>query len=179
MKMRERVAAVVITIGLSILVLLGLWIWAMLASRKRARGYRGEPLIDISLPRDPETLAWIALVGGSIVFVGVLITLAVYLTRGWGRERTYPHTKILALFATNRDGQMVVSPAGLSPNDLRYYVHLELPNGSVDEFECSFALYRQLREGTRGRAVCRGNFLLGFYPDTAYSLGHNAGSQGK
>ena len=64
MKARERLAAFVITIGLSILVLLGLWIWAQLASRRRVRGYRGEPLIDIPLPRDPETLMWIATIGG-------------------------------------------------------------------------------------------------------------------
>jgi hypothetical protein len=68
-KARERLAAFVITIGLSILVLLGLWIWAQLASRRRVRGYRGEPLIDIPLPRDPETLMWIATIGGSITLL--------------------------------------------------------------------------------------------------------------
>jgi hypothetical protein len=154
-KARERLAAFVITIGLSILVLLGLWIWAQLASRRRVRGYRGEPLIDIPLPRDPETLMWIATIGGSITLLGVLMTLLIYLTRGWGHERTHAHAKVLALFATDRDGQVVVSPAGLPPNALRYYVHLELPNGSVDEFECSFALYRQLLEGRTGAPYAR------------------------
>lgn len=124
------------------------------------------PQLDLPLPRDPETLMWIATIGGSITLLGVLMTLLIYLTRGWGRERTYAHAKVLALFSTDQDGQMVVLPAGLPPNALRYYVHLELPNGSVEEFECSSALYRQLLEGARGRAVCKGNFLLAFYPDT-------------
>ena len=70
-------------------------------------------------------------------------------------------------------------PMGFPPDELRYYVRLSLSESSSDEFECSVTLYRRLREGMRGHAVCRGNSLLGFYPDTGHSLGHNAGAQGK
>jgi hypothetical protein len=60
---------------------------------------------------------------------------------------------------------MVIYPEGYAPHSLRYHVRLTLPNGESDEFECSLALFQQLREGMRGRAVCKGNQLLAFYPD--------------
>ncbi len=64
---------------------------------------------------------------------------------------------------------MVIHPD--TPHALRYYVRLRLPNGESDEFECSLALFQQLREGMQGRAVCKGNQLLAFYPDTGKTSG--------
>jgi len=169
MKARERLAASIIAIGAGIVVLVLVWIVAWFGSR-RGR-YR--------LPFPWDMAGWVALIGGFIALVGVIITLLTYLTRRWGTQRVYTDTTILALFCTNREGEMIVYPMGFPPDELRYYVRLSLSESSSDEFECSVALYRRLREGMRGRAVCKGNFLLGFYPDTAYSRGHNAGSQGK
>jgi len=97
--------------------------------------------------------------------VGCVLLLIVYLTRRWGFERTYSQTLIIALFCTNQQGEMVLYPAGYAPHSLRYHVRLTLPNGESDEFECSLALFQQLREGMRGCAVCKGNQLLAFYPD--------------
>ncbi len=102
---------------------------------------------------------------GAIIFVvGCFLLLVLYLTRRWGVQRVYLNTSIIALFCTNREGEMIVYPQGYSASELRYYVRLGLPDGSSDEFECSPALYWQLREGMRGRAVCKGNLLLAFYP---------------
>jgi len=169
MKAREQLAATIIAIGAGIVVLVLVWIVAWFGSR-RGR-YR------LPFPRD--IAGWVALIGGLIALVGVIITLTIYLTRRWGLQRVYTDTTILALFCTNREGEMIVYPMGFPPDELRYYVRLSLSESSSDEFECSVTLYRRLREGMRGRAVCRGNSLLGFYPDTGHSLGHNAGAQGK
>ncbi|GIV06821.1 MAG: hypothetical protein KatS3mg017_0023 [Fimbriimonadales bacterium] len=95
----------------------------------------------------------------------MLATGIVYLTRRWGVQRTYPQASVIALFRTNQQGEVVVYPSGYPPHTLRYYVRLRLPSGESDEFECSLALFQQLREGMRGRAVCKGNQLLAFYPD--------------
>jgi hypothetical protein len=103
---------------------------------------------------------------GTIIFViGCFLLLVTYLTRRWGFERTYSQTLIIALFCTNQQGEMVIYPEGYAPHSLRYHVRLTLPNGESDEFECSLALFQQLREGMRGCAVCKGNQLLAFYPD--------------
>jgi|GEM_PF-4102222 len=97
--------------------------------------------------------------------MGCVLLLIVYLTRRWGVQRTYLQASITALFCTNQQGEMVLYPEGYAPHSLRYYVRLALPNGESEEFECSLALFQQLREGLRGRAVCKGNQLLAFYPD--------------
>jgi hypothetical protein len=95
---------------------------------------------------------------------GFIITLIIYLGRRWGYQRVYTNTTVLALFCTNRAGEMIVYPMGFPPNEMRYYVHLGFSDGSSDEFECSSGLYQRLREGMRGEAVCKGNLLLAFYP---------------
>ena len=156
MKARERLAASIIAIGLGICVLVAVWIVAWFATRRRR--FRPRP------PFPWDIAGWIALIGIFIALAGVIITLLIYFTRRWGHQRTYPNTTILAMFCTNRAGEMIVYPLGFPPDELRYYVHLELPNGVSEELECSFALYRRLREGMRGRAVCKGNQLLAFYP---------------
>ena len=103
---------------------------------------------------------------GSIIFViGCFLLLVVYLTRRWGSQHTYPQAVIIALFCTDQQGEVVVYPEEYPSHTLRYYVRLRLPKGESDEFECSLALFQQLREGMRGRAVCKGNQLLAFYPE--------------
>jgi len=74
MKAREQLAATIIAISAGIVVLVLVWIVAWFGSR-RGR-YR--------LPFPWDIAGWVALIGGLIALVGVIITLTIYLTRRWG-----------------------------------------------------------------------------------------------
>jgi hypothetical protein len=152
MRMREKFVAGILTLGVSLLIF-SVVIILPTRTRPRISPYR------IELSR--QFFRW----GASICGVGCVLLLIVYLTRRWGVQRTYHQASITALFCTNQQGEMVLYPEGYAPHSLRYHVRLTLPNGESDEFECSLALFQQLREGMRGRAVCKGNQLLAFYPD--------------
>jgi hypothetical protein len=152
MRMREKFVAGILTLGVSLLIF-SVVIILPTRTRPRISPYR------IELSR--QFFRW----GASICGVGCVLLLIVYLTRRWGVQRTYLQASITALFCTNQQGEMVLYPEGYAPHSLRYYVRLALPNGESEEFECSLALFQQLREGLRGRAVCKGNQLLAFYPD--------------
>jgi hypothetical protein len=152
MRMREKFVAGILTLGVSLLIF-SVVIILPTRTRPRISPYR------IELSR--QFFRW----GASICGVGCVLLLIVYLTRRWGVQRTYLQASITALFCTNQQGEMVLYPEGYAPHSLRYHVRLTLPNGESDEFECSLALFQQLREGLRGRAVCKGNQLLAFYPD--------------
>ena len=152
MRMREKFVAGILTLGVSLLIFSAVII---LPTRTRPR------ISPHRIELATQFFRW----GASICGVGCVLFLIVYLTRRWSFERTYSQTLIIALFCTNQQGEMVLYPAGYAPHSLRYHVRLTLPNGESDEFECSLALFQQLREGLRGRAVCKGNQLLAFYPD--------------
>jgi hypothetical protein len=152
MRMREKFVAGILTLGVSLLIF-SIVIILPTRTRPRISPYR------IELSR--QFFRW----GASICGVGCVLLLIVYLTRRWGVQRTYLQASITALFCTNQQGEMVLYPEGYAPHSLRYHVRLTLPNGESDEFECSLALFQQLREGMRGCAVCKGNQLLAFYPD--------------
>lgn len=156
MRMREKFVAGILTLGVSLLIFS---VVIILPTRTESMSNRPVSPYRIELSR--QFFRW----GASICGVGCVLFLIVYLTRRWGFERTYSQTLIIALFCTNQQGEMVIYPAGYAPHSLRYHVRLTLPNGESDEFECSLALFQQLREGMRGRAVCKGNQLLAFYPD--------------
>ena len=155
MRWRERLAATPITIGVSLWVLVGVWFWASARSSTR---------LGPDIPFNWELAGKILLVGGIFAAVGVATTLIVYITRAWGVQRSYAGAEILARFCTNRAGEVILYPMGTHPNELRCYVRVRLPDGTSDEYECSFAIYQRVREGMCGRAVCKGNFLLAFYP---------------
>lgn len=156
MKRREQIAAALLTVGVGTWI--GVFIWVV--THHSIPAYRR--------PSFPwETAGVIVLIGGAVVLVGVSVLLVAYLTRQWGHERSYSSAKIIALFCTNRQGEIILHPSGYAPNELRYYARLSLPNGESDEFECSYALFQRLREEMTGRALCKGNQLLAFQPDSA------------
>lgn len=104
-----------------------------------------------------------ATAGVGVFATGVGALALAHLTRRMGAERKYAGATILAYFVTDRRGEVILTPSVYPPEALRYHVRLRLPDGSSDEFECSAALFRQLREGEQGLAVCKGNALRAFY----------------
>lgn len=155
MKRREQIAAVFLTVGVGTWIVVFIWVTAHYSIPAYRR------------PTFPwETAGTIVLIGGLIVLTGILVLLIVYLTRRWGRERSYSGAKIIALFCTNRQGEIILHPVEYAPDELHYYARVRLPNGESDEFECSYALFQRLREEMVGRAVCKGDQLLAFQPDS-------------
>jgi hypothetical protein len=156
MRMREKFVAGILTLGVSLLIFS-----VVIILPTRTERMSNRPVSPYRIELSKQFFRW----GASICGVGCVLLLIVYLTRRWGVQRTYLQRSIIALFCTNQQGEMVLYPEGYAPHSLRYHVRLTLPNGESDEFECSLALFQQLREGLRGRAVCKGNQLLAFYPD--------------
>ncbi len=158
MKWRERWASLLLLIGV------GLWLVALILIIPRRR--RRRRLRSLFNPTLWKLAGILALIGGIFVFVGLIATAVIYLTRRWGLRRIYPGATVIACFCTNRQGEMFVYPMGCAPSELCYYVRLRLPDGESEEFECTFALFQRLREGMQGTAVCQGNCLLAFYPSS-------------
>jgi hypothetical protein len=158
--MREKFVAGILTLGVLLLILS-----VVIILPTRTERMSNRPVSPYRKELSKQFFRW----GASICGVGCVLLLIVYLTRRWGVQRTYPQASVIALFRANRQGEMVIHPD--TPHALRYYVRLRLPNGESDEFECSLALFQQLREGMQGRAVCTGNQLLAFYPDTGKTSG--------
>jgi len=155
MQRREKFVAFVLVMGLS-MIIAAIGIELAMMAPAASYTYADYPL--------GEWLRNQLIKGGSITtLVGVFLLLIIYLTRRWGRERSYSYAKIVALFCTDQQGEIIVYPQEYAPNELHYYVHLALPNSESDEFECSYALFQRLKEGMTGRAVCKGNQLLAFH----------------
>ncbi len=159
MKWRERWASILLWIGAS------LWVVALflvIPSRRGSglRRFRFNPTLW-------KAAGVLALIGGIFVLGGIVAIAIIHLTRRWGLRRVYPGATITARFYTNRQGEMIVYPMGYAPSELCYYVRLRFPDGQGEEFECTPALFQQLREGMEGTAVCKGNCLLAFYPVSA------------
>lgn len=155
MQWRERLAATLLTIGAGMWVFVGVWFLAWARSTTR---------LGPDVPFRWDWAGQILLAGGILAAVGVGVALTTHFTRAWGIERAYPNARVLARFCTNRAGEPILYPMGTPPSELRYYVRLQLPGGTTDEYECSFALYQRVREGMQGRAVCKGGILRAFVP---------------
>ncbi len=91
----------------------------------------------------------------------------IHLTRRWELRRVYPGATVVACFRTNRRGEVIVYPMGYAPSELCYHARLRLPNGESEECECTPALFQRLREGMEGTAVCKGGWLVAFYPSSS------------
>lgn len=155
MRKREEIVAFVLVAGLALVIAaihVEMWLASSTASYIDRISATGEWL-------RTQLVRW----GFAVTLIGIFLLLIVYLTRRWGRERSYSYAKIVALFCTDQQGEIIVYPQEYAPNELHYYVHLALPNGESDEFECSYALFQRLKEGMTGRAVCKGNQLLAFH----------------
>lgn len=155
MRFREQLAAFVLIVG-ALMVVIG----AIMVLPHRSDRYRSREAVQARREQGLRLIQWGAVVG----VVGVGVTAVIHLTRRMGWERSYSGTTVLARFVANRQGEVIFEPSVYPPQELRYYVRLRLPDGESDEFECLPALHSRLREGSIGRAVCKGNQLLAFHP---------------
>ncbi len=105
------------------------------------------------------------MIGAFIFGIGIFCLAVVYLTRRWGQKCSIEGVVVISRFAINSEGQICFDCDGLETLMQGFYAHLQLPDGSVEEYECTYSLYRRLKEGAKGKAVCQGNQLLAFYEE--------------
>lgn len=155
MRRREQVISTVLTVGAGLCILAVIGVLSLLSPR----GYSRSLMIKHGL----QTMKILILIGVAILIIGFLLFVFVYFTRRWGRTRVFEGATVIARFAIDPDGQMCFTVGGLEAQMRGFYVQLRLPNGEVEEYESSYGLWRQLRDGMRGTAVCKGNQLQAFY----------------
>lgn len=157
MRVRERLAGIILLLGASLWVVAGLWFVSLI----RPRWGRRRSIMKLAVQL--QQIRYLLLIGAVLLLIGIIVLLIIYLTRRWGRERTIPEAVVVSRFAMDSEGQMWFSCDGLEAQMRGFYVQLRLPDGSVEEYECTYGLYRQLKDGAKGRARCRGSQLLAFY----------------
>lgn len=158
---RERVVSVFFVAAASMWVMAGVLLAVLLHPRTH------RPLeTDFILLR---IIGYLAAAGSILLVIASIVMSVLYLTRRWGRERTLHKVEIVSLFAIDHDGEMRFQTYGAESEMRGFYVKLRLPDGSLDEFECPFSLYRQLRQGAFGTAVCKGVQLVAFYGEEKVS----------
>lgn len=157
MRRHEQVISTVLTVGAGLCILAVIGVLSLLSPRRRyLKSW-------VSLAHGLQIMKVLALVGVAILIVGFLLFVFAYLTRRWGRTRVFEGATVIARFAIDPDGQMCFTVGGLEAQMRGFYVQLRLPNGEVEEYGSSYGLWRQLKNGMRGRAVCKGNQLQAFY----------------
>lgn len=156
MRRREQVISAILTLGAGLCVLAVIGVISLLSPRRYRRSLA-------SITHGLQIMKILALVGVAILIIGFCLFVLVYLTRRWGRTRVFEGATVIACFALDQDGQMRSAVEGLEAQMRGFYVQLRLPNGEVEEYESSYGLWRHLRDGMRGTAVCKGNQLQAFY----------------
>ncbi|MEA2551988.1 MAG: hypothetical protein QOJ65_164 [Fimbriimonadaceae bacterium] len=115
--------------------------------------------------------AWMAVAGAVLLFGGLgLLTFtmvsaaAIGTSEKRGIRKVEPRAKVLARYATNRQGETAVLDWDLVDPDLRFYVRMELSDGNKAEFQCVREVFDQCGEGMRGEAQYQGRWLGAFRP---------------
>lgn len=107
-----------------------------------------------------------------VIAIGALMVGGGLFYGGWfemrrtkGIRRTVDYFRVLARFATDRQGNLLMSEWEIDAhNKVRYYVRGDYPNGSVGEYEVAEEVYFACGEGMTGQAEIQGRWLGRFVP---------------
>lgn len=86
----------------------------------------------------------------------------------------YPNCFVVSRFAVGPHGNDVFDVFDGPDEDVKYFVHLKMPDGKNEEYRCAYEVFLCCGEGMRGEAVAQGNWLSQF---VAY-IGPGVASQG-
>ena len=128
----------------------------------------------LAMMKNRDVSMWAArAIGPALILLGLLTAGAalVYGIRE-GRRVTSgkgalmdPTAKVLARYAYERDGNMVVDDWLFDErDDLKFYVKLQLTGGAIREFQCRREVHAMCGEGMTGAATFDGRWLGGFVP---------------
>ncbi len=76
----------------------------------------------------------------------------------------YPNCFVVSRFAVGPHGNDVFDVFDGPDDDLKYYVHLKMPDGKNEEYRCVYEVFLCCGEGMRGEAVAQGSWLSQFVP---------------
>ena len=128
----------------------------------------------LALMKRQDVSMWAArAIGPALILLGLLTAGAALLygiregrrvTSGKGALMD-PTAKVLARYAYEKDGNMVVDEWLFDErDDLKFYVKLQLTGGAVREFQCRREVHAMCGEGMTGAATFDGRWLGGFVP---------------
>lgn len=81
-----------------------------------------------------------------------------------GMRKVDPQTRVIARYATNSQGETLTLEYDFPDPKTRFYVRLQLGDGSKAEFQCVKEVYDQCGEGMRGESHFQGRWLGMFRP---------------
>jgi len=154
MSLLMLVGFILLVLGGLLAVALGLMAGAQLAGRGEA----------------PLMLAFggaLGLVALGVVLIGIVAGYGLWLHRNRFRApmQVFPQVYVVARYAVDiHTGDLVPYWHDYAPENLRYYVRLDLGRGVQEEYECALATFQQVGEGMWGEATCKGQWLCAFRP---------------
>lgn len=110
-------------------------------------------------------LGAIAFFGGLIMLTFTMISaVAMSSSEKRGARRVDGRAKVIARFATNKQGDTLVLEDDLNDPNTRFYARIMLTDGTRAEFQCAREVYDQCGEGMTGEAHFQGRWLGAFRP---------------
>jgi hypothetical protein len=110
-------------------------------------------------------LGVVGLLGGIGLLTFVMISGATLgVTEKRGVRQMDPHTRVLARYATNAQGEMLILDYDFPDPKTKLYVRMELGDGTTVEFQCVKEVFDQCGEGMRGESHFQGRWLGLFRP---------------
>lgn len=111
----------------------------------------------------PVTLVFLVL-GLAMVAGGLIMGFSFIGSQRKGPGKSIEYFRILARFATSRDGNLLADWEIEAADRPRFYVRATFPNGGIDEFEVAPEIYFQCGEGMVGQADVQGRWIGRFIP---------------
>jgi hypothetical protein len=109
----------------------------------------------------------LGMVALGVLLIGIVTGYGIWLHRNRFRAptQTFPCVYVVARYAVDiHTGETVPYWYDYAPENLRYYVRLDLGRGVQEEYECALETFQQVGEGLRGEAICQGQWLCAFRP---------------
>lgn len=114
-------------------------------------------------------LIWI---GIATLLIGFLLTVGGFLVGYFSGKKEYaptgdmrsaPGVQVLVRYAYNKRGEMANDEyMWQEGDDIKFYVKLRFPNGTIQEFQSTNEVYNMCGEGMKGDALIDGRWLCGF-----------------
>jgi len=112
-----------------------------------------------------SVLGLIMMVIGGILLVWAIVYGLMAAKAGKNKQIfRYPNCFVVSRFAVSPTGDNVYDFFDGPDEDLKYYVHLKMPDGKNEEYRCFYEVFMFCGEGMRGEAVAQGNWLSQFVP---------------
>lgn len=159
---KQRITAVLACSGFALLVFgffaMGLLLTGGIARFQYSRG------TDASMVLSSGVGLVMMIVGGLLIVWAVVYGIIAAKSGKNKRIYRYPNCLVLSRFAVSPTGDNVYDVFDGPDDDLKYYVHLKMPDGKNEEFRCVYDVFLFCGEGMRGEAVAQGTWLSQFVP---------------